>query len=45
MYVHALTSSIVMLTTVDDTKVTLLTLNAPGATNRTHNTIILYTGT
>ena len=32
MYVHALTSTIVMLTAVDDTKVTLPTFNAPGAT-------------
>ena len=42
MYIHALTSSIVMSTTVDDTKVTLLTLNAPGATIRTHNTIFYH---
>ena len=42
MYVHALTSSIVMSTTLDDTKVTLLTLNAPEPqTEHTINSIII----
>ena len=38
--VYLLTSSIVMLTTLDATKVTLPTLNVPGAAHGIHNIIV-----